>query len=455
MVKVRFAPSPTGHLHIGNARTAVINHLFAQSNHGWFILRVEDTDVERSEASYETSIIQDLKWLGLTWDQGPVRQSERLEIYREHAGMLLSKGAAYKCFCSRDRLDEMRQKSLARGEPPKYDGTCRALSTHQVEDLEKENRPYVVRFRSVEKPVGFVDEIHGKTDFPRGHVDDFVILKQGRMPTYNLAAAVDDMLMGITHVLRGADHLSNTPKQIMLFESFGATPPRYGHHSLLVGGDRKPLSKRLGTTRVSDFRGLGIVEEALVNYIGVLGRNLGREYMDREELVRTFSLGSLSPSDAVFDWAKLLWFNKEHLRRMPTDRLLAHLALDPGYRDKVEVLKGNAETLHEVRGMLRIFDDSDMTDEGFAYLSGMASSDAVAGLFKAVLADGGDVALDHTLERIKNKAGLPNKELFMALRVMATGRVTGPPLKDVFHLIPKDHMIQRVEWLLNQIRSGQ
>ena len=258
MVKVRFAPSPTGHLHIGNAKVALLNYLFAKKQEGIFVLRIEDTDLERSDTSYETSILDDLAWLGITWDEGPVRQTERFEIYRAYAKALLDKSAAYKCFCSQETLEKMREASIKKGMPPRYDGTCRNLSEQQILSLEKNGIPHVVRFKSLDKPIRFVDSIHGEIEFPRDHVDDFILMKQESTPSYNFAVTIDDMAMEITHVIRGADHVSNTPKQIMLFEALGRSAPQYAHHSLLVGEDKKPLSKRHGATKVKDFRENGI-----------------------------------------------------------------------------------------------------------------------------------------------------------------------------------------------------
>ena len=225
MVKVRFAPSPTGHLHVGNAKVALLNYLFARNQGGKFVLRIEDTDLERSDVSYETSILDDLTWLGIAWDEGPLRQTERFEIYRSYAKILLDKGLAYKCFCSQETLEKMREASLKKGEPPRYERRCRKLSEKEILNLEKSGTPYVVRFKSLNKPITFIDSIHGEIQFPRDHVDDFILMKQGSTPSYNFAVTIDDMLMDITHVIRGADHISNTPKQIMLFEALGKSTP--------------------------------------------------------------------------------------------------------------------------------------------------------------------------------------------------------------------------------------
>ncbi|MHB8109204.1 MAG: glutamate--tRNA ligase, partial [Syntrophorhabdaceae bacterium] len=322
MIKVRFAPSPTGHLHVGNAKTALFNYLFARKNGGTLILRMEDTDRERSEARYEESITDDLRWLGISWDEGPFRQSERMDIYRSYAGMLLDKGLAYKCFCTEEDLGGARQRSLAKGEPPRYSGKCRDISQDTATRFKNEGRPFTIRFRADQAPIKFIDGIRGELAFPRGHVDDLIILRNDGTPTYNLAVVVDDMLMGITHVIRGSDHISNTPKQIALIDALGGTAPRYAHHSLLIGPDHKPLSKRHGATRIIDFRSLGIVRDALINYLGTMGRNILSGIMDSEELAKTFSLESVSASDNIFDMDKLLLFNREYIKGKPLQKLM-------------------------------------------------------------------------------------------------------------------------------------
>ncbi len=409
------------------------------------MLRVEDTDVERSEAAYEAALLEDLRWLGIAWDEGPYRQSDRTDIYRAHIETLLEKGLAYKCFCSKERLEEMRKQAQDKGEPPKYDGTCRDLDPDAVRDLEKAGAPYVVRFRAFKKVIRVRDLIHGEIQFPADHVDDFILLKQELTPSYNFAVTVDDMLMGITHVIRGADHISNTPKQIMLFQAFGQEPPRYAHHSLLTGHDQKPLSKRHGATHVREFRDMGILRQALTNYVGILGRNVPREIMDEEELIETFSLSSLSPSDSLFDLEKLVWFNKEYIRKLPTDSILLEMGLPAAYRDKIALLQENARTLGEIRQFLDIFEGTGIEEEGSAYLSEAKNLSAVVASLDDALKDG-VMSFDEILKKLEG-TGLKKREFFMTLRVVCTGRKNGPPLKDVFPLIGRDMITRRVSWV--------
>ncbi len=445
MVRVRFAPSPTGHLHVGNTRTALMNCLFARKERGTLVLRIEDTDVERSTVDYERSILDDLEWLGISWDEGPVRQTDRLAVYRAYAGGLLERGHAYRCYCPEEELERKRKEAMRKGEPPRYDGTCRDLPPAARERIEGEGRPFVIRFRASAKPVHWVDGICGDLRFPHNAVDDFILLKQSGVPSYNFAAAVDDVEMGITHVFRGADHVPNTPKQIMLIEALGKIPPQYAHHSLLLGNDRKPLSKRHGATSVRDFREMGILSAALTNYLGVLGRSIPQEIIGEDELAATFSLSSFSPSDTIFDADKLIWFNKEYLRSADPGEIIKKLGLNADCRDKVLVLRENASTLKEMKEHLRIFEDAAVSDEGRVYLSQVGSPDSFMRELRTFLAEDSTTSLDELMRVMEGKAGLKRKELFMVLRILFTGRKSGPPLKDIFPLIPKGIIIERID----------
>jgi nondiscriminating glutamyl-tRNA synthetase len=448
MVKVRFAPSPTGHLHVGNAKIALLNYLFARKQGGTFVLRIEDTDLERSDASYEMSILDDLKWIGISWDEGPLRQTERFDIYRSYAKDLLDKGLAYKCFCSQDELEKAREVSLKKGEAPRYSGACRKLSEKEVVSLEESGKQYVVRFKSLNKPISFIDSIHGEILFPRDHVDDFILMKHGFTPSYNFAVTIDDMLMDITHVIRGADHLSNTPKQIMLFEAFYRTPPQYAHLSLLIGEDKKPLSKRHGVTRVKDFREMGILPEALRNYLGTIGRSIKKEVMDMGELADTFSLASLSRTDSFFDMEKLYWFNKEYMKHIALDALLVYLDLPGQYRDRIGVLRENAATLNEMKDYLDIFDKADMSEEGSAHLSQLALSEDLVTKIADLFTAHSSLSVENIVNALLEGSGLKKKDLYMILRIFLTGRKSGPPLKDVLQMIPADIILMRINCYL-------
>jgi glutamyl-tRNA synthetase len=424
-----------------------MNYLFARKEGGTFVLRIEDTDVERSEAVYEASITKDLEWLGIRWDEGPVRQSDRIDLYRMHATLLLGKGMAYRCFCSRERLEEMRKRALSKGEPPRYDGTCLGLATGESMRLADEGRPFVLRFKSMREPVSFIDTIHGRIDFPADHVDDFIILKQEMIPSYNFAATIDDMLMGITHVIRGADHISNTPKQIMLFKALGCVPPVYAHHSLLTGADRKPLSKRHGATRVMEFRDMGILREALTNYLAINGRSVEEEIMEEEIMVSTFSLSSFSPSDSLFDVEKLLWLNREYMMRSGPADLCAAMGLSSDQADRVALLRGNAKTLQELRDLLGIFEGTGIAKEGVAYLSGIDNLPGIVALVERSVSAASGEGFDAMVERLAETAGLKKRDLFMTLRLLLTGRKSGPPMHELYGLMEKDQLMARIAWL--------
>lgn len=454
MVRVRFAPSPTGHLHVGNTRTALMNYLFARKEQGRLVVRIEDTDIERSAADYERSILDDLEWLGISWDEGPIRQTDRLPTYHTYAQDLLEKGRAYRCYCTEEELERKRKEAIRKGEPPRYDGTCRDLPPEVRKQIEGEGRPFVVRFKPFAKAIHWADTICGDFHFPHNAVDDFILLKQSGVPSYNFAAAVDDVEMGITHVIRGADHVPNTPKQIMLIEAFGRKPPQYAHHSLLLGNDRKPLSKRHGATSVRDFREMGVLAAALVNYLGVLGRSIPQEIIGEDELIETFSLSTFSPSDTIFDIDKLIWFNKEYLRSADPGEIIKELGLQADSRDKVLALRENASTLKEMKEYLRIFEDAAVNDEGHAYLLRAGSLDSFMRELRGLLTEDNIMPFDELMRAMEGRAGLKRKDLFMVLRILFTGRKSGPPLKDIFHLIQKDIIIERIDRYLKDV-SGK
>ncbi len=327
-IRTRLAPSPTGILHIGTARTALFNYLFAKKNKGKFILRIEDTDRERSKPEFENDIIENLKWLGIEWDIGPgvskesYRQSERLEIYEKYIKKLLEEDSAYYCFCSKEELYAQKQYQLSQGEAPKYNGKCRSLSEKEVEEKLKTS-PFVIRLKTTHKKVIFNDLIRGHLEFDSNLMGDIVIARNTKEPLYNLAVVIDDFEMEITHIIRGEDHISNTPKQILLQEALGLPCPKYAHLPLILGPDRTKLSKRHGATAIAEYRKQGYLPETLINFMALLGWNPGteREIFSISSLIKEFSLERVQKGGAIFNIKRLDWINGFYIRQKSLEKL--------------------------------------------------------------------------------------------------------------------------------------
>ena len=472
-VRVRFAPSPTGLLHIGNARTALYNKLFALNNDGTFILRVEDTDVARHDPAAEASIMEDLHWMGLTWDEGPdtegdhgpYRQSERTEIYQEHAQRLLQEKKAYPCYCTPEELTQMREGLLAKGERPRYLGTCRGLSPQQARDLKKEGRKPSLRFVVPEGATVVHDIIHGKKVFANELLEDFVIMRSDNRPAYNFAAVVDDALMAVTHVIRGEDHLLNTPRQILLYEALGFTLPRFAHHPLMVAPEGERLSKRYGATSVRAYRTEGFLPQAVANYLALLGGGIsgGDEVIAWEEMVKRFSLEGIARSPAAFDIGKLRWVNRGHLRAMSGEEILRHArpfiqdlplkgVSDEWLARVMDAIKDNVETLAEIKGYLPIFlpEEFSVDDEARAVLAEDGALEAVKAM-EAVVKDLSEVneeAFAYIVTELKKQTGFKGKKLFAPLRAALTGRAEGPELKNLIPLLGKQVILERLAQVL-------
>lgn len=324
-IRVRFAPSPTGYLHVGGARTALFNWLFAQHHQGKFILRIEDTDVERSSAEMVEGILQGMRWLGLEWDEGPFFQSQRLDQYRGVATKLQESVQAYPCFCSVESLVAKREAAAKAKLPWKYDGTCRRLTVAEIQERERSGQTKVLRFKvPSEGKIEFVDHVFGRIEHDLAAIEDFVLLRSDGMPTYHLGVVVDDIDMQISHVIRGADHISNTPKQLLLYQALGVEVPQFAHVPLILGPDKSRLSKRHGATSVTAYRDQGFLPEAFRNFLALLGWSPGddSEKMSTAELIRRFSLQGINKSDAVFNLEKLGWLNSQYLSSTSAEELL-------------------------------------------------------------------------------------------------------------------------------------
>jgi len=461
-LRVRFAPSPTGSLHMGVARTALFNWLYARSKGGTFILRVEDTDRERSTLESEAAMLESLQWLGLDWDEGPerggghgpYRQSERLEFYSAKALRLVERNLAYPCFCSDRTLAEKRERAAAEKRAPIYDGSCASIDPAEAA-VRACREAHTIRFRVPDRDVAVDDLVRGRVNFPAGTVGDFILLRADGMPVYNFACVVDDGLMGITHVLRGEDHLPNTLRQLMLYEALELPAPRFGHLSMILGEDKQKLSKRHGAVSVEAYRELGYRPEALVNYLALLGWNPGdeRENMSREELIEAFDLSRLNKSPAVFDRAKLNWLAGVKIREGgPEDLLEAARPFLPGEPDEriVKMIAAVQDHLHCASELPRELETlrgsrPEPDDEARGWTEG------AGGLFEALAAEIEDAedpfdaaAFKVAIKRAGKAAGRKGKDLFMPVRARLTGRLHGPDLSAVAEILGREEVLSRL-----------
>lgn len=437
------------------------------------VLRMEDTDLDRSDARFEESIIGDLRWLGLDWDEGPdvggpygpYRQSERLEIYREFALRLLEEGKAYRCYCTPEELETKKRAALNAGRPPLYDGSCRELSDSHRASLEAEGRAPAIRFKVREGDIAFRDLLHGWVVFPSGSVGDFIIMRSDGRPGFHLAVVVDDSLMGITHVIRGEDHLSNTPRHILIFEALGLVPPSYLHHSLLLDPDGGKMSKRFGAVTVREHREAGYLPEALLNYLALLSWSPpgGREVLHPHEMVRGFDITALSSSPAVFDRAKLRWLNQRHIRLLPTPKLVElarpyapQWSSHPLFHLMVEAVQDSITVLSELPALLESFGEPkalrDREEEWVYGETGRKIVERAYALFREMPWKDLDGAKDvlSVLKRIFLEKGLHAKEVLMPLRVALTGREEGPPLSYLLAVWGPEESARRLREVLSR-----
>lgn len=470
MVRVRFAPSPTGYLHIGGARTALFNWLFARRHGGAFVLRIEDTDAERSSWDMVAGIVDGMRWLGLDWDEGPdvggphapYFQSQRLDKYREMAERLVASGHAYYCYCSAETIQRKREAAEAAGGGWKYDRTCCALTADDIRRLEADTTPRAIRFRVPDGSTQFDDLVHGPIAFDNANIEDFVILRSDRQPTYHLSVVADDVDMEITHVVRGDDHISNTPKQLLLYQAFGSPTPSFAHVPLILGPDKKRLSKRHGATSVMEYSRLGYLPEAFVNFLSLLGWSPGndQELMSRAELIAQFSLEGISGGNAVFNPEKLDWFNQQYIARMTAAELIARIqplleaaglwkdayADEPlaGWLERiVELLKPRVRRLPDfVEGARPFLGDAVEIDPEAArkHLARPELRSALEALSEryASLPAFDAAALEDALRVLAESHGLKPAALIHATRVAVTGRAASPGLFEVLELVGRE-----------------
>ena len=470
MVKTRFAPSPTGFLHLGNARTAIFSYLFARHNGGGFVLRIEDTDRERSRKEYEEMLLKDLEWLGIEWDEF-YRQSERFDLYKDYVQKLLEKGHAYPCFCSPEELERERQEAQKRGVAYRYSGKCRNLSRERALQLQKEGKPFTIRFRVPDgRNVVFNDLVKGPISINVDDFGDFVIVRSDGTPTYNFVVVVDDALMGITHVVRGEDHIPNTPKQILIYEALGFKVPDFAHLPVILGEDRSKLSKRHGAVSVMNYREEGYLPEALFNYLCLLGwspPDTEREIFSKQELISLFDLKDVNSAPAVFNREKLRWMNGVYIREVVTlDRLyqsalpfLKRAGYDVSDEDYVkrvlERTRDAYDTLSEMVERLKPFfvDQVDIPQELMTKLEDMRSYE-VMNLFLQKIEDrkpDTPEGVKKLAKEIQKELGVKAKEVWHTLRIALTGSLEGIGIDILISTLPKDKIVRRIRGVMEKV----
>jgi glutamyl-tRNA synthetase len=484
MIRVRFAPSPTGYLHVGGARTALFNWLFARRHGGAFILRIEDTDVERSSDEMVEGILDGLRWLGLDWDEGPkiggphapYFQSQRLDRHRAMADRLVADGAAYYCYCTPDDIKARREAAERTGASWRYDRRCCSLTKAAIAERERDRMPRAVRVRVPAATMRFDDLVHGPIEFDGANIEDFVILRSDGQPTYHLSVVSDDVEMAITHVVRGDDHISNTPKQILLYQAVGATVPQFAHVPLILGPDKKRLSKRHGATSVMEYARDGCLPEAMVNFLSLLGWSPGndRELFTRDELAAVFSLDGISGGDAVFNAEKLDWFNLQHIMRLAPEELAARLKPIFGaenlWRDDyvgdrhawffavLELLKPRARRLGDFVTLGRFFFTDTVEYDSAAvdtHLRANGVGDHLTALDSAfgALTTFDPVSTEASLRQIAAAREVKAGALIHAVRVAVTGKTVSPGLFDVLALVGRDRVHARLRSAIRLISS--
>ncbi len=476
-VRVRFAPSPTGYLHVGGARTALYNWLFARHQGGVFILRIEDTDVDRSKPELVTAILDSLKWLGLTWDEGPYRQSERLARYRRMASELERLGHAYPCFCKAEELQARRARAEAEHRPWKYDGACRKLADSERERRRAEKHLFALRFRVPETgETSFDDLVFGSVTLRNREIDDFVLLRSDGNPTYHLGVVADDLDMQVTHVIRGADHLSNTPKQILMYRALAKPQPAFAHLPLILGLDRQRLSKRHGATSVGAYREQGVLPEALRNFLALLGWTPpgGKEIVSLEEMVQEFRLEQVSKSNAVFDFEKLAWMNGEYLHNLAPERLFPLVeqelksaklwdeTLGGGERGQFEararLVQTRARSLKDFSGSFRAF-FTDEFDYGPEAQKKFWNDSALVDLLNALaerlsrLKPFDVQETEKCLRALAEEKGVKAGVLINAARVALTGQAVAPGLFEVMVALGLQRVVGRLHRAAEYLRA--
>ncbi len=457
-VRTRFAPSPTGSMHVGNARTAIFNWLFAKHHNGKFILRIEDTDQERSTKQSEALVIEDLKWLGITYDEGPYRQSERMDVYKELVDKLVEKGAAFYCFCTDEQLNAKREKAMAEKRDPIYDGTCGQLNPVEIQQKLADGVAHTIRFKVEPKNIIINDLIKGKVNIKKGMFGDFVILRSNGMPVYNFAVVVDDALMKITHIIRAEEHLANSARQILLYIALGFNVPQFAHTALILAQDGSKLSKRDGAVSVEDYRKQGYLPDALFNYLSILGwtHPEEKEKLSKEGIYSVFNVKKISKSSAKFDQKKLNWLNGEYIKELTINEfeglvapyIQGKFAMDKYDKDEwikiYKLAQVRIDCLQDVQGVVSTFfeEPKEIADEW--------KEDAFI-VLKNRLAEEinkvNELTEEFMKEVVKNlgkELSLKGKNLFAPIRQFITGQIHGPDLNVVASILGKEQVLKRL-----------
>ena len=475
MVRVRFAPSPTGFLHIGGARTALFNYLYARHNNGVFILRIEDTDRTRSTEEYIEAIIEGMKWLGLEWDEGPFRQMDRFDIYRSYADMLVKEDKAYYCYCSPEELEARRKEAMAQGKSPKYDGRCRNLERGQgVKGSRGQEKNAAIRFKMpCEGQTVVEDLIRGKIVFENNQLDDLIIMRSDGTPTYNFTVVVDDVDMKITHVIRGDDHLNNTPKQLHIYKALGYDIPLFAHLPMILGSDKTRLSKRHGATSVMAYKDMGYLPDALVNYLVRLGWSYGdKEIFSREELIKYFSFENVGKAAAVFNPEKLLWLNSQYIINTPAEKLAGLVIpflvkeniisegqdLNKEWLSKaIGTLKERSKTLIELANSLRYYiaEEIEYDEKARAKFLNEKSRDLLIELNDRLtsVTDFSTQELEKIFKEIIEKHNIKLGSLAQPVRVAMTGGTESPGIFEVLEIVGKEKTLKRLEKAIKAIAN--
>jgi nondiscriminating glutamyl-tRNA synthetase len=483
-LRVRFAPSPTGYLHIGGARTALFNWLYARHYNGSFILRIEDTDRMRSTPEAVKAILDGMKWLGLDWDEGPEKggeygpyfQTERLDLYREFVDKLLEIGAAYYCYCSAEELADRRKKQFADGKPAIYDRKCLNLSEAEKRQLEKEGKKPVIRLKMPDRKIVVHDLIKGRMEFDSKLLSDFVIEKSDGIPTYNFAVVIDDILMDISLVMRGDDHISNTPKQIVIYQALDIAIPEFAHIPMIMGPDNTRLSKRHGATSVMEYQRMGFLPEAVLNYIAHLGWSSGtnQEIFSIKELIENFTLDKISNHSAIFDMEKLNWFNNEYLKRLSDGKyveMLIPFLKDAGYiemplseekerwlRKVASLMKSRVRNFKQFLeyGDYFFIEDFTVEDNAVKILEQNGVRDILEHLAKRLkeIKDWKEENIESEVREMANQLNLKGKQIIHPTRVSLSGKTIGPGLFSLMEALGKEINIKRLEKTLHKLNKN-